>query len=134
MARLLKYTITNHWSVLQSYACKSICLAQWHYPGTYTTNAHWTSIIDNFPALHLLTCLFCDLTSKSCRVNNFAIMLGWLLIRHMCRPMGNQQSANAKTKTQISFNREADQRLCFRYSDSTIPLLHPKFHASSLLL
>ena len=31
-----------------------------------------------------------------------------------------------KTKTQISFavgNREADQRLCFRYSDSTIPLL-----------
>ena len=27
----------------------------------------------------------------------------------------------AKTKTQI--NREADQRLCFRYLDSTIPLL-----------
>ena len=28
-------------------------------------------------------------------------------------------------KTQISFavNREADQRLCFRYIDSTIPLL-----------
>ena len=29
-------------------------------------------------------------------------------------------------------NREADQRLCFRYSDSTIPfLLNPKFQASS---
>ena len=44
----------------------------------------------------------------------------------------NQQSEYAKTKTQIIFvvntnqlrgNREADQRLCFRYSDSTIPLL-----------
>ena len=39
--------------------------------------------------------------------------------------------ANAKRKTQISFavrgNREADQRLCFRYTDSTIPLL-PKWH------
>ena len=31
-----------------------------------------------------------------------------------------------ENKTQISFavlNREADQRLCFRYMDSTIPLL-----------
>ena len=37
----------------------------------------------------------------------------------------------AKTKTQISFNREADQRLCFRYIDSTIPLL-PKYKVSSL--
>ena len=30
-------------------------------------------------------------------------------------------------------HREADQRLCFRYIDSTIPLL-PKFQASSHLL
>ena len=30
--------------------------------------------------------------------------------------------AYAKTKTQISF-RKADQHLCFRYWDSTIPLL-----------
>ena len=48
----------------------------------------------------------------------------------------NQQSAYAKTKTQISFavlrgNREADQRLCFRYLDSKIPLL-PKYKISSL--
>ena len=28
-------------------------------------------------------------------------------------------------------NREADQRLCFRYTDSTIPLLH-KYEISSL--
>ena len=32
-------------------------------------------------------------------------------------------------------SREADQRLCFRYSDSTIPLLlNPKFQASSFFL
>ena len=39
----------------------------------------------------------------------------------------------AKTKTQISFavNSEADQRLYFRYLDSTIPLL-PKYKISSL--
>ena len=30
-------------------------------------------------------------------------------------------------------NREADQRLCFRYTDTAIPLL-PKFQASSHLL
>ena len=36
-----------------------------------------------------------------------------------------------KTKTQISF-AEANQRLCFRYTDSTFPLL-PKSEISSLL-
>ena len=46
--------------------------------------------------------------------------------------------AYARTKTQISFavtqlsgNREADQRLCFRFIDSPIPLL-PKSEISSL--
>ena len=37
-----------------------------------------------------------------------------------------------KDADQLRGNREADQRLCFRYIDSTIPLLsHPKFQASS---
>ena len=37
-----------------------------------------------------------------------------------------------KEADQLRGNREADQRLCFRYSDSTIPpLLNPKFQASS---
>ena len=37
-----------------------------------------------------------------------------------------------KDADQLRGNREADQRLCFRYSDSTIPLnLNPKFQASS---
>ena len=36
-----------------------------------------------------------------------------------------------KDADQLHRNREADQRLCFRYSDSTIPLL-PKSKISSL--
>ena len=36
-----------------------------------------------------------------------------------------------KDADQLRGNREADQRLCFRYSDSTIPLL-PKSETSSL--
>ena len=36
-----------------------------------------------------------------------------------------------KDTDQVSGNREADQRLCFHYMDSTIPLL-PKSEISSL--
>ena len=36
-----------------------------------------------------------------------------------------------KDADQLRGNREADQRLCFRYIDSTIPLL-PKYEISSL--
>ena len=36
-----------------------------------------------------------------------------------------------KAADQLRGNREADQRLCFRYTDSTIPLL-PKSKISSL--
>ena len=42
-----------------------------------------------------------------------------------------------KGADQLCGNREADQRLCFRYTDSTIPpllLKTAKFQASSLLL
>ena len=41
-----------------------------------------------------------------------------------------------KDADQLRGNREADQRLCFRYSDSIIPVLlkYPKFQASSSLL
>ena len=38
----------------------------------------------------------------------------------------------SKDADQLRGNREADQRLCFRYIDSTIPLL-PKSEMSSLL-
>ena len=36
-----------------------------------------------------------------------------------------------KDADQLCGNREADQRLCFRYIDSTIPLV-PKYEISSL--
>ena len=39
----------------------------------------------------------------------------------------------SKDADQLRGNCEADQRLCFRYTDSTIPLL-PKFQASSHLV
>ena len=40
-----------------------------------------------------------------------------------------------KDADQLRGYREADQRLCFRYVDSTIPILsNPKFQASSHLL
>ena len=41
-----------------------------------------------------------------------------------------------KDADQLRGYREADQRLCFRYTDTTIPLLSkfPKFQASSHLL
>ena len=36
-----------------------------------------------------------------------------------------------KDADQLRGNREADQRLCFRYLDSTIPIL-PKYEISSI--
>ena len=44
---------------------------------------------------------------------------------HMSRLMGKPTICIGENKDsdQLRGNREADQRLCFRYSDSTIPLL-----------
>ena len=39
-----------------------------------------------------------------------------------------------KGADQLRGNREADQRLCFRFTDSTIYFLNTKFHASSCFL
>ena len=43
----------------------------------------------------------------------------------MSRPMGKPKICIGENKgaDQLRGNREADQRLCFRYSDSTIPPL-----------
>ena len=38
-----------------------------------------------------------------------------------------------KEADQLCGKREADQHLCFRYTDRTVPLLSPKFQASSHL-
>ena len=47
------------------------------------------------------------------------------LIEHLSRLMGKPTICIGENKDadQLRGNREADQRLCFRYSDSTIPLL-----------
>ena len=44
---------------------------------------------------------------------------------YLSRPMGKPTICTGENKSadQLRGNREADQRLCFRYSDSTIPLL-----------
>ena len=52
--------------------------------------------------------------------------------RYMSRRTGKPTICIGENKDadQLRGNREADQRLCFRYSDSTIPLLR-KFEISS---
>ena len=53
---------------------------------------------------------------------------------HMSRVVRKPVFCICKNKDadQLRGNREADQRLCFRYTDSTIPLLH-KYEISRLL-
>ena len=45
--------------------------------------------------------------------------------KHLSRLMGKPTICICENKgtDQLRGNREADQRLCFRYSDSTVPLL-----------
>ena len=66
--------------------------------------------------------------NKASHVIFFADLLsnkqGTLILGSLCnlsRIVRNRVFAYAKTKTQISFagNREADQSLCFRYTDSS---------------
>ena len=49
----------------------------------------------------------------------------WLHFQQMCHLMGKPTICIGENKDadKLRGNREADQRLCFRYSDSTIPLL-----------
>ena len=54
-------------------------------------------------------------------------------LKHLSLVMRKPAFCNCENKDadQLRGNREADQRLCFRYTDSTIPLL-PKSEISSL--
>ena len=47
------------------------------------------------------------------------------IVKHMSRFMGKPTICIGENKgaDQLRINCEADQRLCFRYTDSTIPLL-----------
>ena len=60
--------------------------------------------------------------------------ISWEQMSRIMRKTDNCLCEN-KAADQLCSNCEADQRLCFRYIDSTIPpLLIPKFKASSLFL
>ena len=50
---------------------------------------------------------------------------GQALLTYLSRPMGKPTICIGENKgaDQLHGNRKADQQLCFRYSDSTIPLL-----------
>ena len=52
-------------------------------------------------------------------------MYGAVGEQNLSRPMGKPTTCIGENKgaDQLRGNREADQRLCFRYSDSTIPPL-----------
>ena len=55
-------------------------------------------------------------------------------IKHLGEPHREKMAfctCENKDADQLRGNREADQRLCFRYIDSTIPL-HPIYEISSL--
>ena len=95
--------------------------------------------IRTFPPIRHLLVLLGDMCISSCYVPLLARSYGKLtsnyLSRHVEKPticIGENKGAD-----QLRSNCEADQRLCFRYTDSTIPLfstLNPKFQASSMLL
>ena len=71
----------------------------------------------------------CDMTVKL-PMNNFVFRI---MNFNMSRVVRKPAFCICKNKDadQLRSNREADQRLCFRYIGSTIPLL-PKYEISSL--
>ena len=91
-----------------------------HMHGNRTADQHLNfHYIDSYS-------LVCDGPVKSCE--NRAIPL-FYLSRVMRKPA--LYLCENKDADQLRGKREADQRLCFRYTDSTIPLL-PKYKISSL--
>ena len=66
-----------------------------------------------------------SLTGHTCACKMQPILISLLLIQeHLSRPMGKPTISIGENKDadQLRGNRETDQRLCFRFSD-TIPLL-----------
>ena len=66
---------------------------------------------------------------KSCMTESYMVLSGRQMSLVMRKPVFS--ICENKDADQLRGNREADQRLCFRYSDSTIPLL-PESEISSL--
>ena len=111
-----------------------------------------TSLLVFDQARHRPTCLATSLEARSLKFWIYKqenVKLSWKLINnesiyltpdlHPCSQMSLVIRKPAfciilcenKDADQLRGNREADQRLCFRYTDSTIPLL-PKSQVSSL--
>ena len=65
------------------------------------------------------------MTMISCAVTAALFLHIQIFGFHMSHPMGKPTICIGENKgaDQLRGNREADQRHCFRYSDSTIPLL-----------
>ena len=70
---------------------------------------------------------------KNCPLKPFDVVPLRMLKENMSRVMRKPMFCICEKKDadQLRGNREADQRLCFRYLDSTIPLL-PKYKISRL--
>ena len=98
-----------------------------------TVRAAKTKALISFAVTAKLFCAFvfeyakCWLSHECflCILLGFWFCLGYRLSQHMSHPMGKPTICICENKDadQLRGNREADQRLCFRYSDSTIPLL-----------
>ena len=74
-----------------------------------------------------MTLIFKHLLLENCRsqVSVYRTIGPLVMLKHMNRPMGKPTICIGENKDadRLRGNREANQRLCFRYSDSTIPLL-----------
>ena len=72
---------------------------------------------------HSRTCIKLNFKTLLMLIANFVTDV--LCGKYLSRPMGKPTICIGENKDadQLRGNREADQRLCFRYWDSTIPLL-----------
>ena len=80
--------------------------------------------------LHQSCCVITDCVGRVIFIATCVIILRFIrrviqIFNHMSRLMRKPTICIGENKDadQLRGNREADQRLCFRYSDSTIPLL-----------
>ena len=85
----------------------------------FSTNMHRFGIPDPIPE---------QIGSKTLKT---ATKLGGILLNEPRYEKTDFCICKNKNADQLRGNREADQRLCFRYTDSTIPLL-PKYDISSI--
>ena len=98
---------------------RSVCVGPVRKPHCRFSHeaAHFTSDLSSSKPANEFPC-YKKCKNKVCDVTRYHM-------RQMSRLMGKPTICLGENKDadQLRGNREADQRLCFRYSDSTIPLL-----------